>query len=61
MIRIDLEEETYDCPFCGHSQAYTYSCVIDENGPYKKREPIPEPFKDSSFRIFYTSMYEQIL
>ena len=52
MINIDLENRTYVCPFCGHTQA-VHSFYRDNNGPYRNISPIAEQYWESSF-TFYT-------
>lgn len=52
MIKIDLETQTYVCPFCGHAQAYHFSYDAKENGRFANRLPIPKQYQESSFKIY---------
>ena len=62
MIEIDVENQSYVCPFCGHSQAYAtntpyaLNVSIIANSPYSNSAPsplIPLEYRESSFQ-FYT-------
>lgn len=52
MIKIDCENSSYVCPFCGHAQAYVNSCDVTDNGIYKRTTPIAKEYQESSFSIF---------
>lgn len=52
MIKIDLKNKTYVCPFCGHAQAYYSNHDSTQNGMYKNISPIPEEYRESSFTIY---------
>ena len=52
MIKIDLANGTYICPFCGHAQAFYSASRTEDTGFYANMSPIPEEFKESSFIIY---------
>lgn len=57
MIDINIKNQSYLCPFCGHYQAYTLyqsgaNATVAEIGFYSYREPIPSEYRDSSFKIY---------
>lgn len=57
MIIIDFKNRTYVCPFCGHAQAFSFSCDSVQNGHNKNCSPISKEYEESSFVIhtFYCS------
>lgn len=52
MIKIDLANGTYICPFCGHAQAFRQMSTTHSTGFYANMSPIPEEFKESSFVVY---------
>lgn len=53
MIKIDFENGTYICPFCGHAQAYysAHDCVNNGTHRGSSYNAIPEAYQESSFAI----------
>ena len=51
MVKIDFDNYTYTCPFCGHAQAFSGSYKKTEAG-YNNMFPIPEGYKESSLSIY---------
>lgn len=52
MIKIDLANGTYVCPFCGHAQAFRQTSIKHATGFYSNISPIPDKFKESSFEVY---------
>lgn len=52
MISINLRNETYVCPFCGHAQAFNNSYTCQNNGFYADNYMVPPEFSESSFSIY---------
>ena len=57
MIEIDVNTQSYVCPFCGRSQAYLshqygMNMIEQDIGFSPNREPISPEYQESSFRIY---------
>lgn len=51
MIKIDLDNSTYECPFCGSAQA-VHEFTRDNNGPFGSSVRIPSQYQEGSFSIY---------
>lgn len=51
MIKVDFENNTYECPFCGSAQA-VHTFYSDYTGPHGMAARIPTQYHESTFIIY---------